>query len=87
MRSLASPHPILGAGCCHFWFILAFSFAWFDSGYMFGVPLVFVRPLVSDSHLCLVSYLLLPFPAIFWYDSGYMLCHFTEAWEFHAFSA
>ena len=46
-----------------FWFTLVFSFAWFDSGYMFGVLLVFLRPLVSDSHLFLVSYLLRPFPA------------------------
>ena len=23
----------------------------------------------------------------FWFDSGYMLRQFTEAWEFHAFSA
>ena len=32
---------------------------------MFGVPLVFLRPFVSDSHLFVVSHLMLPFPALF----------------------
>ena len=34
-----------------FWFILVFSFAWYDSGCMYGLVGVFLRPLVPGSYL------------------------------------
>ena len=71
MRGLASLHPILGA--------ILVRGSWLG-------PLV--APCIWQS-LFLVSYLFLWCFGTqrLWFDSGYMLRQFTEAWEFHAFSA